>query len=62
MSLADLKRYARLYGRLLDAARAALTRRLDLLDDALRRGIHTTEEYDRLRAAIIAEQSLAWPA
>ncbi len=43
-----------------DAAVNACRRRLRLLDDALRRGVHTQDEYDRLRAATIKEQEEAW--
>jgi hypothetical protein len=42
------------------ASADALKRRLALLDDAYKRGVHTKPEYDRLHAAILQEQHDAW--
>lgn len=43
------------------ASTDALNRRLGLLADAWRRGIHTTQEHDKLRLAIIREHEQCWP-
>lgn len=42
------------------AASAALERRLSLLRDALNRGVHTREEYEKLEKTIRAEHNAAW--
>lgn len=44
-----------------NASDAALKRRLDLLDTAYARGIHTLPEYKVIRAAVITEHELGWP-
>jgi hypothetical protein len=44
----------------MDAAHRALDRRLEKLDDAYFRGVHTEAEYESLCAAIIAEHEKTW--
>lgn len=44
----------------INAAVAACKRRLALLDDAYKRGVHTQEEYERLRHMIITEVEETW--
>lgn len=44
----------------IEAAVAACRRRLDLLDDAHRRGVHSEDDYNRIRQAIVAETEQAW--
>ena len=41
-------------------AERACRRRLVLLEDALKRGVHSPEEYQRLRVLTIKEQEQAW--
>jgi hypothetical protein len=44
----------------IECAVNACQRRLNLLSDAHRRGVHTDAEHDVLRLAIIAETEQAW--
>lgn len=44
----------------IQAANNALKHRLDLLDDAKRRGIHDETEHNKIRKAIIKEEEKIW--
>lgn len=44
----------------IEAAVGAGKRRLALLEDAYKRGVHKEDEYEWLRRAIIREQEEAW--